>query len=283
MPRSPIIARTLSTLHRARAELCKRNATLALVPTMGALHDGHVSLVRLAKKRAKKVAVSIFVNPTQFAAHEDLGSYPRTWKEDIARLTAEGVDLIWNPDVTTMYPDGFATRVAPEGPALAGLEDKFRPHFFGGVATVVAKLFTQVRPDMAFFGEKDFQQLKVVTRMARDLDLGVKVIGGAIIRERDGLAMSSRNVYLSPDERRTAPVLFRTLKAVSKRMRDGDDFKTALAEGGNAIREAGFALDYLEARHAENLSPITSFSEGPVRLLVAAKIGTTRLIDNIKA
>ncbi|WP_425991475.1 pantoate--beta-alanine ligase [Afipia sp. DC4300-2b1] len=283
MTRSPIIARSLSSLHRARTELGKRNATLALVPTMGALHDGHVSLVRLAKRRAQKVAVSIFVNPTQFAAHEDLGSYPRTWKEDLARLKAEGVDLIWNPDVKTMYPDGFATRVAPEGPALAGLEDKFRPHFFGGVATVVAKLFAQVRPDMALFGEKDFQQLKVVTRMARDLDLGVKVIGGAIIRERDGLAMSSRNVYLSPDQRSTAPVLFRTLKATAKRMRDGDNFKAALSDGADLIRQAGFALDYLEARHAETLEPISSLNDGPVRLLVAAKIGTTRLIDNIKA
>ncbi len=250
---------------------------------MGALHDGHVSLVRLAKRRAQKVAVSVFVNPTQFAAHEDLGSYPRTWKEDLARLKAEGVDLIWNPDVKTMYPDGFATRVAPEGPALAGLEDKFRPHFFGGVATVVAKLFAQVRPDMALFGEKDFQQLKVVTRMARDLDLGVKVIGGAIIRERDGLAMSSRNVYLSPDQRSTATVLFRTLKATAKRMRAGDDFKAALSDGADLIRQAGFTLDYLEARHAETLAPISSLNDGPVRLLVAAKIGTTRLIDNIKA
>jgi len=283
MTRSPLIARTLSSLHRARAELSKRNATIALVPTMGALHDGHVSLVRLAKKRAKKVVVSIFVNPTQFAAHEDLGSYPRTWKEDIARLAAEGVDLVWYPDVKTMYPDGFATRVAPEGPALAGLEDKFRPHFFGGVATVVAKLFTQVRPDMALFGEKDFQQLKVVTRMARDLDLGVKVIGGAIIRERDGLAMSSRNVYLSPEQRKTATTLFRTLKATSKRLRGGDDFKTVLSDGADAISAAGFALDYLEARHAETLAPVSSMIEGPVRLLVAAKIGTTRLIDNIRA
>ncbi len=213
------------------------------------------------------------MNPTQFAAHEDLGSYPRTWKEDIARLTAEGVDLVWHPDVKTMYPDGFATRIAPEGPALAGLEDRFRPHFFGGVATVVAKLFTQVRPDMALFGEKDFQQLKVVTRMARDLDLGVKVIGGAIIRERDGLAMSSRNVYLSPDERRTAPVLFRTLKAVAKRLRAGDDFRAALSDGAAAISNAGFALDYLEARHAETLAPVSAFDEGPVRLLVAGKIG----------
>ena len=283
MPNAPIIARTPAALHRARAELGKRHASIALVPTMGALHDGHVSLVRLAKRRAKKVVVSIFVNPTQFAAHEDLGSYPRTWKADMSRLVAEGVDLVWNPDAKVMYPEGFATRVAPEGPALAGLEDRFRPHFFGGVATVVAKLFTQVRPDLAFFGEKDFQQLKVVTRMARDLDLGVKVMGGAIVRERDGLAMSSRNVYLSAEQRHAAPILFRTLKATSKRMRAGEDCRSALAAGADAIVKAGFALDYLEARHAETLAPVSSLNDGPVRLLVAAKIGTTRLIDNIQA
>ena len=283
MPNTPIIARTLASLHRARSDLGKRNANIALVPTMGALHDGHVSLVRLAKRRAKKVVVSIFVNPTQFAAHEDLGSYPRTWKADISRLASEGVDLVWNPDVKTMYPEGFATRIAPEGPALAGLEDRFRPHFFGGVATVVAKLFTQVRPDFAFFGEKDFQQLKVVTRMARDLDLGVRVIGGAIVRERDGLAMSSRNVYLSAEQRHAAPTLFRAIKATSKRMRAGGYFRSALAAAADAIAEAGFALDYIEARHAETLAPVSSLNDGPVRLLVAAKIGTTRLIDNIKA
>lgn len=283
MTQSPIIARSLSSLHRALAELGKRNASIGLVPTMGALHDGHVSLVRLAKRRAKKVVVSVFVNPAQFAAHEDLGSYPRTWKADIAKLAAEGVDLVWNPDVKTMYPDGFATKVAPEGAARAGLEDRIRPHFFGGVATVVAKLFTQVRPDLAFFGEKDFQQLKVVTRMARDLDLGVKVIGGAIVRESDGLAMSSRNVYLSADDRHTAPVLFRTLKSTAKRLRAGDDFKTVLSDGADIISNAGFVVDYLEARHAETLAPVSSLNEGPIRLLVAAKIGTTRLIDNIKA
>lgn len=283
MTQSPIIARSLSSLHRALAELGKRNASIGLVPTMGALHDGHVSLVRLAKRRAKKVVVSVFVNPAQFAAHEDLGSYPRTWKADIAKLAVEGVDLVWNPDVKTMYPDGFATKVAPEGAALAGLEDRIRPHFFGGVATVVAKLFTQVRPDLGFFGEKDFQQLKVVTRMARDLDLGVKVIGGAIVRESDGLAMSSRNVYLSADDRHTAPVLFRTLKSTAKRLRAGDDFKTVLSDGADIISNAGFVVDYLEARHAETLAPVSSLNEGPIRLLVAAKIGTTRLIDNIKA
>ena len=174
---------------------------------MGALHDGHLALIRLAKRRATKVIVSIFVNPTQFAPSEDFSSYPRTWKADVAKLTAENVDLIWNPDVKTMYPDGFATRILTDGPAAAGLEDRFRPHFFGGVTTVVGKLFTQCRPDYAVFGEKDFQQLQVVTRMAGDLDLGVRVIGSRTVRERDGLAMSSRNVNLSPEQRRVAPEL----------------------------------------------------------------------------
>jgi len=248
---------------------------------MGALHDGHVSLVRLAKRRAKKVVVSIFVNPTQFAPHEDFGSYPRTLKADTAKLAAEGVDLIWNPDGKVMYPDGFNTTVNVEGPATAGLEDRYRPHFFGGVATVVAKLFSQVRPDFAIFGEKDFQQLKVVTQMARDLDLGVRVIGAPIMRERDGLAMSSRNVYLSAEDRKTAPVLFRTMKETAKRMRAGQIVAEALAEGAQSITDAGFKLDYLEARNAETLAPITDIAS-PARLLVAARIGTTRLIDNIK-
>src|SRR6201995_3627408 len=201
MPAKPIIVRTVPTLRRTLDSLRARKAGVALVPTMGALHDGHVSLVRLAKRRAKRVIVSIFVNPTQFAPTEDFGSYPRTWKEDLAKLAAEDVDLVWHPEVKAMYPDGFATRIVPEGPATAGLEDRFRPHFFGGVATVVGKLFTQVRPDFAIFGEKDFQQLRVVARMAADLDLGIKVIGSKTVRERDGLAMSSRNVYLSPEER----------------------------------------------------------------------------------
>ena len=183
MSRSPMIVRTVPALRRALDGLRARKATIALVPTMGALHDGHVSLVRLAKRRAAKVVVSIFVNPAQFAPTEDFGSYPRTWKADVARLAAEKVDLIWNPDVKTMYPDGFATRILTEGPATAGLEDRFRPHFFGGVTTVVGKLFTQCRPDFAIFGEKDFQQLRVVTRMAGDLDLGVKVVGSRTVRE----------------------------------------------------------------------------------------------------
>lgn len=254
---------------------------MALVPTMGALHDGHVSLVRLAKRRAAKVVVSIFVNPAQFAPSEDFGSYPRTWKSDVAKLAAEDVDLIWNPDVKTMYPDGFATRVVPEGPAVAGLEDRFRPHFFGGVATVVGKLFTQVRPDFAIFGEKDYQQLRVVARMARDLDLGVKVVGSRTVRERDGLAMSSRNVYLSAQERQTAPVLYRAMKESVRRLRAGDDVAAAMAVSAEMITQAGFTLDYFEVRHAETLAPIGALKDGPMRILVAAKLGKTRLIDNV--
>jgi pantoate--beta-alanine ligase len=281
MPRSPIVARTIPALHRALDRLRLRKATVALVPTMGALHDGHVSLVRLAKLRASRVVVSIFVNPTQFAPTEDFGSYPRTWKSDVAKLAAEDVDLIWNPDVKTMYPDGFATRIVPEGPAIAGLEDRFRPHFFGGVATVVGKLFTQVRPDFAMFGEKDFQQLRVVARMAGDLDLGVKVIGARTVRERDGLAMSSRNVYLSPQERLVAPVLYRAMKESVRCLRAGDDVEAAMAGGAEMMTEAGFTLDYFEVRHAETLAPIGEVKGGPMRILVAAKLGKTRLIDNI--
>ena len=207
MSRSPMIVRTVPALRRALDGIIARKSTTALVPTMGALHDGHLALIRLAKRRATKVIVSIFVNPTQFAPSEDFSSYPRTWKADVAKLTAENVDMIWNPDVKTMYPDGFATSILTDGPAAAGLEDRFRPHFFGGVTTVVGKLFTQCRPDYSVFGEKDFQQLQVVTRMAGDLDLGVRVIGSRTVRERDGLAMSSRNVNLSPEQRRVAPEL----------------------------------------------------------------------------
>ncbi|MEK9282539.1 pantoate--beta-alanine ligase [Bradyrhizobium sp. ISRA442] len=281
MSRSPLIARTVPALRRAVDNLRKRKAMIALVPTMGALHDGHVSLVRLAKRRASRVVVSIFVNPTQFAPTEDLGAYPRTWKADIAKLAAEDVDIVWHPGVEAMYPEGFATRIVPEGPAVAGLEDRFRPHFFGGVATVVGKLFTQCRPDVAIFGEKDFQQLRVVTRMARDLDLGVKIIGSRTVRERDGLAMSSRNVYLSPEERRIAPTLYRVMKESAVRIRAGDAIAAAMAGGAEMIEAAGFVLDYFEVRHAETLAPVTSRKDGPLRILVAARLGSTRLIDNI--
>lgn len=281
MSRSPLITRTVPALRRAIDNLRKRKATVALVPTMGALHDGHVSLVRLAKRRASRVVVSIFVNPTQFAPTEDFGAYPRTWKADIAKLAAEDVDIVWHPGVEAMYPGDFATRIVPEGPALAGLEDRFRPHFFGGVATVVGKLFTQCRPDVAIFGEKDFQQLRVVTQMARDLDLGVKVIGSRTVRERDGLAMSSRNVYLSPEERQTAAVLYRAMKGSAGRIQAGEAITSAMARGAEMIKAAGLALDYFELRHAETLAPVSSRKDGPLRILVAAKLGATRLIDNI--
>ncbi len=199
----------------------------------------------------------------------------------MAKLVAEKVDVIWNPDVKTMYPEGFSTRIVPEGPATAGLEDRFRPHFFGGVATVVGKLFTQCRPDVAIFGEKDFQQLRVVTRMALDLDLGVRVIGSRTVRERDGLAMSSRNVYLSADERRAAPELYRAMKESIRRLRAGEDISTAMTAGAESITGAGFALDYFELRHAETLAPVEQRNDGPMRILVAAKLGKTRLIDNL--
>jgi pantoate--beta-alanine ligase len=281
MSRPPLIVRSLPSLRRALDHLRVKKASIALVPTMGALHDGHVSLVRQAQRRATRVVVSIFVNPTQFAPSEDFGSYPRTWKADVAKLSAEKVALIWYPDTKTMYPDGFATKILTEGPATAGLEDRFRPHFFGGVTTVVGKLFTQCRPDFAVFGEKDFQQLRVVTRMAGDLDLGVKVMGSKTVRERDGLAMSSRNVYLSPEERRAAPELYRAMKETVRRLRAGDDIGAAMAGGAELIANAGFIPDYFEARHADTLAPIASVKDGPVRILVAARLGKTRLIDNV--
>ena len=281
MANRPTVTRTVAKLRSTLAPYRARHQTIALVPTMGALHRGHLALVKEAQRRAKRVVVSIFVNPTQFAPHEDFGSYPRRFAADIKALTEAGVDVVWAPPAEAMYPEGFATRLAPEGAALAGLEDKFRPHFFGGVATVVAKLFTQVSPDFAIFGQKDYQQLRVVTQMAKDLDLPVKVIGLPTVREPDGLALSSRNVYLSELERNHAPVLYRTLKTCAARIKAGEPMEMVLEEGRLDIERAEFALDYLEARHALTLAPIASVKDGPIRLLVAAKIGTTRLIDNL--
>jgi pantoate--beta-alanine ligase len=273
------IIRTLPALRRWREKF--RSKSIALVPTMGALHDGHLTLVRAARRKCDRVVVSIFVNPAQFAPHEDLASYPRTWDADIAALKALKVDMVWAPNVAAMYPEGFATKVAPGGPALAGLEDKFRPHFFGGVCTVVAKLLLQVQPDIAIFGEKDYQQLKVVTAMARDLDIATRIVGVPTVREKDGLAMSSRNAYLSAEERAAAPTLQRVLKDCAAKLKKGATFAPTLIEGEAVIEQAGFAVDYLEARHAETLARMSSIKDGPVRLLVAAKIGRTRLIDNI--
>jgi pantoate--beta-alanine ligase len=281
MARRPKIVRTLKALDRTTAPYRRAEETIALVPTMGALHEGHLALVRLARKKADRVIVSIFVNPTQFAPHEDFGSYPRTFAQDVAALAPFGVDLVWAPSAEVMYPDGFATKVAPEGAATAGLEDKFRPHFFGGVATVVAKLFAQCRPAIAVFGQKDYQQLKVVTRMANDLDLRVKVIGAPTVREKDGLALSSRNLYLSAQERAVAPTLHRVLQDCARRISAREPVAGVLAQGRKAVEQAGFAVDYLEARHAETLAPVASVKDGPIRLLVAARLGKTRLIDNL--
>lgn len=281
MTNRPQVLRTVTALRRAMTPYRKAGRGIALVPTMGALHAGHLKLVAEARKRARRVVVSIFVNPTQFAPTEDFGSYPRTFDADMKALTALKVDAVWAPTAAEMYPEGFATRVAPEGAALAGLEDKFRPHFFGGVATVVSKLFTQVQPDFALFGQKDYQQLRVVTQMAKDLDLPLKVIGIPTVREKDGLALSSRNVYLSQAERAVAPTLHRVLKTSAQRIKRGEPIEMVMEEGASDIRHAGFTLDYLEARHALSLKPVASVKDGPIRLLVAAKIGKTRLIDNL--
>jgi pantoate--beta-alanine ligase len=279
--RHPRVIRTLPALKRAIAEIRVRRRTIALVPTMGALHTGHLALVRTAQRRADRVIVSIFVNPTQFAPNEDLRTYPRTFSTDIAGLSAAGTDLVWSPSVETMYPEGFATRIVPEGPALAGLEDRSRPHFFAGVATVVAKLLIQCEPDIAVFGEKDYQQLKVVTQLARDLGLKTRIVGVPVVREADGLAMSSRNRYLSESERQTAPVLYRVLKDTAAKIAAGAPAAEVVKQGSVKITAAGFAVDYLEARHADTLAPSTSKEDGPIRLLVAARIGKTRLIDNM--
>jgi pantoate--beta-alanine ligase len=281
MARRPRVVRTVSALRAAIGRFRAARQKVALVPTMGALHDGHLTLVRLAKRRARRVVVSIFVNPTQFAPTEDFSTYPRALASDLRALSRFDVDLVWAPSAKTMYPEGFATQILPDGPARAGLEDAARPHFFGGVTTVCAKLFLQVRPDFAIFGEKDYQQLKVVTRMVRDLDMDLKIVAAKTIREKDGLAMSSRNVYLSTAERQAAPILYRVLKESAVKIRSGKDIANVLAVGRTTIEIAGFTVDYLEARHAETLAPISSQSDGPVRLLVAARLGKTRLIDNI--
>jgi pantoate--beta-alanine ligase len=278
---APRVVRTVAALRRAVMQWRAAGERVALVPTMGALHAGHLALVEAARRRARRTVVSIFVNPTQFAPHEDFGSYPRTLAADLAALAALPVDLVWAPSAEVMYPAGFATRIMPEGAATAGLEDRFRPHFFSGVATVVGKLLIQCTPDFALFGEKDYQQLKVVTGLARDLDLPVKIVGVPTVREPDGLALSSRNGYLNAAERAAAPTLHRVLAHCSGEIARGQLLARVLDEGGTEIERAGFALDYLEARHADTLQRIASLKDGPIRLLVAARIGRTRLIDNM--
>jgi len=279
MARRPLVVRKLARLRRAIARWRKAGDTIALVPTMGALHAGHLSLVDRARRRVNRVIVSIFVNPAQFGPREDFATYPRTFAADVVALAAARADLVWAPGVADMYPDDFALQVVPEGPAAAGLEDAARPHFFAGVATVVAKLLLQCQPDIAVFGEKDYQQLRVVTAMGRDLDLPVKIVGAPTVREADGLAMASRNVYLKPDERAVAPVLYRVLTLCAGKIAAGRSAAAILAEGRETLERAGFRVDYLEVRDAETLRrPVKG---RPLRLLAAATLGGTRLIDNV--
>jgi pantoate--beta-alanine ligase len=254
---------------------------VALVPTMGALHTGHLALVRKAAELAGRVVVSIFVNPAQFAPNEDFARYPRDVARDRALLEEQGLtDSIYAPDVSEMYPEGVASDVVPKGPA-AGLESDFRAHFFAGVATIVSRLFRQCRPDFAVFGEKDYQQLLVVRRLARDLDLGLEVVGVPTVREADGLALSSRNAYLDPGQRKIAGSLNRILRDVGARVRQGGGIAEAEAEGAARLIEAGFdRVDYVAVRDAETLAPVRDLAR-PARVLAAVRTGPVRLIDNM--
>jgi pantoate--beta-alanine ligase len=279
--KAPGLFPTIAAMRAQLGEWRKDGARIGMVPTMGALHEGHLSLVRATGKRADKVVVSIFVNPTQFAPHEDFASYPRTLDSDREKLASTGMDgLIFAPNAAEMYPPGFATSMSLGGPAQ-GLETDFRPHFFGGVAIVVAKLLIAAMPDIAMFGEKDYQQLLVIRRMVADLGLPIEILGGAIAREADGLAMSSRNAYLDPAERRVAGQLNLVLKAAIARLHKGDGLADVEREAAQALSRAGFdGVDYVAVRNAESLAAITDISQ-PARILAAAKIGRTRLIDNM--
>lgn len=258
-----------------------------MVPTMGALHEGHLTLVREAKKRAAHVVVSIFVNPRQFGAGEDLDAYPRQLARDSALLEAEGVSLLWAPEVSAMYPAGYATNISVAG-VSEGLCGGDRPGHFDGVATVVCKLFNQVQPDMALFGEKDWQQLAVIRRMARDLDLSRPhvdaIFGVPTVREADGLAMSSRNAYLTAEQRAAAVALPNAMRAAIAAIGAGADVAAELARLEAALLSAGFlSVDYAELRDADSLAPLAERGSAPARLLVAARIGKARLIDNMAA
>ena len=254
---------------------------IALVPTMGALHEGHLAHVRAAKAKAERVVVSIFVNPAQFAPHEDFSRYPRDIAKDRAMLEQQGeADLIYVPEPREIYPQGFATRVAVDGPAM-GLETDFRPHFFSGVATVVSKLFLQCAPDFATFGEKDYQQLQVVKRLVKDLDIPLEIIGVPTIREPDGLALSSRNAYLNAEQREIAAHLNRVLRAAGDAAKSGVPVSQAESEGSASLLNAGFdRVDYVAIRDAETLAPVSTLDR-PTRILAAARIGAIRLIDNM--
>ncbi|WP_114954608.1 pantoate--beta-alanine ligase [Sphingosinicella terrae] len=272
--------REKESLRRAVAALRAQGGRIALVPTMGALHAGHMALVEEARARAGHVVASIFVNPRQFGANEDLATYPRREAEDARMLEAAGCAILWAPDAGEMYPQGYATTVSVSG-VSEGLCGAARPGHFDGVATVVCKLFNQVRPDVALFGEKDYQQLAVIRRMAADLDLDLEIVGVPTIREPDGLALSSRNAYLSPGERAASRVLPEMLRALAAAIAGGATVAPALAEARERLVEAGFAkVDYVELRDAETLTPLGTLDR-PGRLLAAAWMGRTRLIDNV--
>jgi pantoate--beta-alanine ligase len=274
------IFRDLPSLRAALAALRADGGRIAMVPTMGALHAGHMALVDRAGALARHVVASIFVNPAQFGPNEDLSAYPRREAQDAAMLEAAGVALLWAPPVEVMYPQGFASSVHVGG-ITAGLEGAARPGHFEGVATVVAKLFNQVRPDIACFGEKDYQQLAVIRRMTADLDLGVEIFGVPTMRDADGLALSSRNAYLGPRERALAVALPETLVATGERIGTGGDVSAALLRAERALLQAGFeSVDYVALCDALSLEPLMRLDR-PARLLVAARIGGTRLIDNI--
>ncbi len=278
--KTPEIVTTIAEL-RARVSVWRvSGARVGLVPTMGALHEGHLSLVRETQNHCAKTVASIFVNPAQFAPHEDFDRYPRTLESDAAKLAEVGLDLIFAPSVGEMYPSGFATKIDVGGPS-AGLETDFRPHFFGGVATVVAKLLIAAMPDYAIFGEKDYQQLLVIRRLAADLGLPIEIAGGAIIRESDGLAMSSRNAYLDREERKVAGQLNAVLKSAIFNARAGNAIAAAEKFGAEALLKAGFSsVDYVAIRDAATLEKLAALDR-PARILAAAKIGGTRLIDNM--
>lgn len=278
-------AHTLDVLRTGVAKLRAEGAHIGLVPTMGALHEGHLTLVRRAREECDAVVASIFVNPTQFGPNEDLDAYPRQLTQDAAMLEAEGCALLWAPDRDEMYPDGFVTNISVIG-VSEGLCGAARPGHFDGVATVVNKLFNQVQPDMAFFGEKDFQQLAVIRAMARDLDLTRphvhSIMGVPTVRESDGLAMSSRNRYLSKGDRHTAATLPRAMKAAIAEIESGADAAPSLATLEQTLLEAGFAsVDYAALADSASLGPLERLTGGSARLLVAARIGGTRLIDNM--
>ncbi len=278
---SPPIARSVAALRRAVGTYRRSGERVALVPTMGALHPGHMALISAADKAAERIVVSLFVNPTQFAPSEDLTSYPRSEAEDLRKMAEAEVDLVFMPPAAEMYGDGFATEISMAGPGM-GLESASRPHFFTAVATVVCKLLLQCQPDIAIFGEKDYQQLQVVRRMVRDLDIPSEIAAIATVREADGLACSSRNDYLSAEARAIAPRLYEIMRGTAARLRAGGAVIGEIERGTAELRAAGFdGVDYLALCDGDSLAPLRALTKG-ARLLAAVRLGTTRLIDNLE-